>query len=93
MPATTTDATLLTEIATMVVEAVGLDDVDPATIDPDAALFAAKDPGQVGLGLDSVDALEVVVALRRTYGIRMSDEDRVNLRTLRTLAQFVDTHS
>jgi len=41
----------------------------PADIDPAAPLFGS------GLGLDSIDALELVVALEKTYGIRIPDED------------------
>ena len=74
----------------MVLDALGLDDVDPAEVDVKAPIFASKDHEGRGLGLDSVDALEIIVALRRTYGIRMADEDRVSLRSIQTLAAYID---
>jgi acyl carrier protein len=64
-----------------------LEDVTPDAIDADAPLFGA------GLGLDSVDALELGVALHKTYGIKIdskSQESREHLRSVRTLAALIE---
>jgi acyl carrier protein len=87
---TVTTSPRTAEVLEMVLDALGLDDVEPAEVDLEAPIFASKDPEGRGLGLDSVDALEIIVALRKTYGIRMADEDRVNLRSIQTIAAYVD---
>ncbi len=62
-------ATLVEELKSLIIERLKLEDVSPEDIDPAAPLFGE------GLGLDSIDALELVVALEKTYGIRIPDED------------------
>lgn len=52
-------------IKSLIVRALGLEGVDPASIEDGAPLFGA------GLGLDSVDALELVVALEKEFGIKI----------------------
>jgi acyl carrier protein len=75
------DQALLQEIAGMVVTALNLD-VDPAAIDPDAPLY------QEGLGLDSIDILEVALVVSRRYGFKLREDDRDNLRIFRSLASL-----
>ena len=58
---------LILELKQKIVEALNLEDVKPEDIDENAALFGD------GLGLDSIDALELIVLLDKTYGIRLSD--------------------
>jgi len=60
---------LIEELKALIVKCLKLEDILPADIDPAAPLFGS------GLGLDSIDALELVVALEKTYGIRIPDED------------------
>jgi len=60
---------LIGELKSLIIERLKLEDVTPDDIDPAAPLFGE------GLGLDSIDALELVVALEKTYGIRIPDED------------------
>jgi acyl carrier protein len=77
------------EIKRLLIEALQLSDVTPAGIDPLAPLFGT------GLGLDSVDALEIVVQLRRRYGIQLSSnsqETRKHFASVRALAELVATH-
>ena len=74
------------EIKKFIVETLELDDVDPATMNSEMPLFGE------GLGLDSVDALELGIALKKRYGIIVdpkSDETRESFRSVRTLAQLV----
>jgi len=51
------------EIKKLIIELLSLEDVTPADIEPEAALFVE------GLGLDSIDALEIAMALEERYGV------------------------
>ena len=75
------------ELAELIVTALNLEGVAPADIDPEAALF------KTGLGLDSIDALEIVLELQRSFGVVVSDEQmgqRV-LRSVRTIVDFIES--
>jgi len=74
------------EIKELIVAALKLEDVTPEEIGSEEPLFVE------GLGLDSIDALELGVALRKKYGIRIesvSEEIKVHFRNVRSLARFV----
>ena len=74
------------EIAQLIVTCTGLDDVRAEDIDPVAPLFVD------GLGLDSIDALEIGVALSKRYGAKLTADNENNRRhfaSLRALAAFV----
>lgn len=74
------------EIKSLVIEALNLEDITPADIDAEAALFGD------GLGLDSIDALELGLALQRRYGLSLSAdsaETRRHFASVRALAAFV----
>ncbi len=74
------------EIKDLIVSALRLEDVDPTNIDSKAPLF------NDGLGLDSIDALELAVALERHFGIKMKSDDDTNRRifaSVQTLAQYI----
>jgi len=78
------------EVLEMLVDALGLDDVEPGELNYEAPLFASQDDLGEGLELDSVDALEVVVAIKSNYGIKMTDEDKKSLYSIQTIADFLD---
>jgi acyl carrier protein len=77
------------EIKTFIIETLGLEDLTPEGISDDEPLFAG------GLGLDSIDALELGIALRKRYQVQASGEDpatRDHFRTVSTLVAFVGQH-
>lgn len=76
---------LVEELKALIIEHLNLEDVDATTVDPQAPLFGE------GLGLDSVDALELVMLMETTYGAKI-DSSEVGKRafaTLNSLAEFV----
>lgn len=78
--------TLESELKTLIIEALNLEDLSPEDIDSDAPLF------RDGLGLDSIDALELGVAIRRRYQVKIeadSEETRGNFASVASLARFV----
>jgi acyl carrier protein len=77
---------LETAIKQMIIESVGLEDIAPEDIDTDAPLFGE------GLGLDSIDALEIGMELHRRYGVKVSadsEEARRHFSSVRTLMALV----
>ncbi|KRG71148.1 phosphopantetheine-binding protein [Pseudoxanthomonas dokdonensis] len=74
------------EIKELIISSLSLEDVAPADIDPTAPLFVE------GLGLDSIDALELGLALQKRYGVSLSadsQETRRHFSSVRALAEFV----
>lgn len=74
------------ELKELIISSLALEDVKPDDIDSKAPLFGA------GLGLDSIDALELVMALQRKYGFKASETTGFNRDTLASvdaLATFV----
>ena len=76
-------------LKSIIIQYLNLEGMTPDMIEDDAPLFGE------GLGLDSVDALELVVALEKEYGIRIEDPEstRDAFQTVTTLAAFVDESS
>src|SRR3546814_1706327 len=58
------------ELAQLLVESLNLEEVEPGSIDPEAPLF------NTGLGLDSIDALELALAISKRHGVRLSSDKR-----------------
>lgn len=84
-PAGTSVDQLIPEVAQLMVTALNLD-MTPAEIDPDAPLYGD------GLGLDSIDILEVALAVSKKYGfqLRADNEDNTTIyASLRSLAQHI----
>ena len=77
------------ELAQLLVESLNLEDVAAADIDPEAPLFNA------GLGLDSIDALELSLAIGKRYGLQLRSDNDGNRRifaSLRALSAHVQQH-
>ena len=90
IPQSTTpaDIPLQREIAALVVQALNLD-IAPQDIDPAAPLYGE------GLGLDSIDILEVALIISKQYGIQLradSQENQQLFRSLRHLAEYIAVH-
>jgi acyl carrier protein len=74
----------------LIVEALILEDLKPEDIETDAPLFVE------GLGLDSIDALELALAIHQEFGVRTSQGDERNreiFRSVRSLAAFIRAES
>ncbi len=75
------------ELAQLIVHAVNLEAVAAEDIDPEAPLFGA------GLGLDSIDALEIALEISKRYGFQLRSDDEENHRifaSLRSLSRFIE---
>ncbi|MEM6709238.1 MAG: phosphopantetheine-binding protein [Pseudomonadota bacterium] len=71
------------EMARLIVDVLNLEDVDPTTIDPSVIMFQDE-----GLGLDSIDALEIAVAIAENYGVHISAEDEATKEIFATLGNL-----
>ena len=77
------------ELADLLVESLNLDGVSAAEIDPEAPLF------NTGLGLDSIDALELALAISKKYGFQLRSDNEDNRRifaSLRALSEHIQQH-
>jgi acyl carrier protein len=75
------------ELKKLIIEALVLEDIAPEEIETEAPLFVE------GLGLDSIDALELAMALEERYGVKIEDDPDENRRifaSVRSLADFVN---
>jgi len=80
------------ELADLLVEVLNLEGRDSAAIDPAAPLFSEQGGGW---GLDSIDALEIALALQQKYGVVLRSEDeatRSAFASLRALSEYVRQH-
>ncbi|WP_447599845.1 phosphopantetheine-binding protein [Nitrospira sp. Nam80] len=74
-----------TEIARLIVETLHLD-VSPADVDHGAPLFGE------GLGLDSIDMLEIALSVSKKYGLELRSEDRAAFASVRALTAHIEQH-
>lgn len=82
-----TQTLLEQEVAQLIVDTLNLEDIDPGTIKPESPLF------NDGLGLDSIDALELSLGISMQYGFQIKSDDRNNTRVfsnLRSLSSHID---
>lgn len=80
---------LIEELKIKLIEQLNLEDIEPDEIEVDQALFGD------GLGLDSIDALELIVLMERDYGIKIDDPNkgREVFATLTSMAQYIKANS
>lgn len=77
------------ELAELIVSSLNLEDVDSAGIDPEDALFGGD------LGLDSIDALEISLAVARKYDVQLradNDGNKHAFSSLRSLNRYIEEH-
>ena len=76
---------LVLELKQEIIRTLNLEDVKPEDINADAPLFGS------GLGLDSIDALELIVLLERKYGIKLKDPSKGKevFQSVNVMAQFI----
>ncbi|MDR0812010.1 MAG: phosphopantetheine-binding protein [Paludibacter sp.] len=76
---------LILKLKEEIIEVLNLEDVKPADIDENAPLFGE------GLGLDSIDALELIVLMEKNYGIKLKDpaQGKEIFKSVRFLAEYI----
>lgn len=76
------------ELKNKIIEVLNLEDIEVADIQDNDALFGD------GLGLDSIDALELIVLMDKDYGIKLSDpkEGRSIFQSIETMAAYIAEH-
>ena len=79
---------MVLELKKKMIEVLNLEDMRPDDIDDDAPLFGE------GLGLDSIDALELIVMMERSYGIKIKDpaEGKEIFKSVNTMADYIRNH-
>ncbi len=79
---------LIQELKEEIIKALNLEDLTPEDIETDAPLFGE------GLGLDSIDTLELIVLLEKKYGIKLATpaEGKQIFSSVRSIATYVDQH-
>jgi len=79
---------LIETLKNQVIDALNLEDLHPEDIDVDAPLFGE------GLGLDSIDALELIMILEKDYGIKLKSpaEGKEIFKSIRTMAEYIQAH-
>ena len=78
---------LIEKLKTQLIEQLNLEDMEPVDIDASAPLFGE------GLGLDSIDALEIIVLLEKEYDIKINDprEGKEIMYSIESLASFIES--
>ena len=76
---------LISNLKNQIISALNLEEMTAADIDTDAPLFGE------GLGLDSIDALELIVLMEKEYGIKLNSaaESKEILKSVRTMAEYI----
>lgn len=77
---------LILKLKQQIIEVLNLEDITPEDIDNDAPLF-----GEDGLGLDSIDALELIVLIEKNYGIRLKDpaQGKEVFKSVSVMAEYI----
>ena len=76
-----------TELKNQIIKALNLEGMTPADIDDNAPLF-----GEDGIGLDSIDALELIVLLEKAYGIKLQtpEEGKAVFKSVTVMAEYIE---
>lgn len=79
---------LIEELKKEIIEVLNLEDMTPADIDENAPLFGE------GLGLDSIDALELIVLMEKNYGIKLqnAEQGKEIFKSVRVMAEYIQEH-
>ncbi|HXK80812.1 MAG TPA: phosphopantetheine-binding protein [Bacteroidales bacterium] len=79
---------LILNLKQEIIEVLNLEDLKPEDIDENAPLFGE------GLGLDSIDALELIVLMEKDYGIKLEDanQGREIFKSIATMAEYINEH-
>ena len=79
---------LILELKNEIIKVLNLEGVKPEDISDDGLLFGE------GLGLDSIDALELIVLLEKNYGIKLKDpaQGKEIFKSIRTMAEFIQAN-
>lgn len=79
---------LILELKEKIIEVLNLEEMEPGDIDAGAPLFGS------GLGLDSIDALELIVMMEKQYGIKLKDpkEGKEIFSSVATMASYIASH-
>lgn len=79
---------LILELKKKIIDSLNLEEMTPDDIDTDDALFGE------GLGLDSIDALELIVIMEKDYGIKLANpaEGKAIFKSIRSIAEYVSNH-
>ena len=77
---------LIKQLKSQIIEVLNLEDIKPEDIDSEAPLFGAE-----GLGLDSIDALELIVLIEKNYGIRLQDPNQGKeiFKSINVMADYI----
>jgi len=89
MMTTTPSPEIKLEIKRLIMTTLSIQGIDPDEIDDDEPLFG----GNNALTLDSVDALEIIMAIQRTYQVRIGDQNlaRSIIRSINSIAEFISS--
>jgi len=79
---------LIFKLKEEIIEVLNLDEVTPADIDENAPLFGE------GLGLDSIDALELIVLMEKNYGIKLQDpaQGKEIFKSIKVMAEYIEAN-
>ena len=78
---------LISDLKSQIIEELNLEDVTPEQIDENAPLFGE------GLGLDSIDALELIVLLEKYHGIKLvnQEEGKTVFQSVKSIAEYISS--
>ena len=79
---------MILELKNEIIEVLNLEEMSPADIDENAPLFGE------GLGLDSIDALELIVLMEKNYGIKLASaaEGKNIFKSVKTMAEYISAN-